>query len=665
MQELVTEKVLVKNGKYYERYSRPQSYHAELKYDKEHDFIVEVKTEDGSVRVPVKKRNLLTALAGDTVEVSLIEYAGTAIKEAVVENIIKRAKHSIIGKLEVSEKNKDFAFVIPDDRKFRKDIFVPKKSLKHAVHGDRVVCEIIEWLYQDISPEGIITELLGKAGDVETEFKSLIKRYGLTKSFSKEIIRQLKHLEESGGLDPEYSGTKDVLKARLDFRDELIFTIDPVDAKDFDDAVSLDKLENGNYRLGVHIADVSHYVSENSILDEEALKRGTSVYLMNDVVPMLPEKLSNDVCSLREGVERLTFSAIMEIDSAGEVVKYTVSKSIIKSKKRFTYEEAQKILDDGHGTFYEKLKMMDELHRILFAKRQKEGSLDFESTEVKIVIDKKGMIENIIPKHRLDTMRLIEDFMLLANKTITLFIEKQKRRVPFVYRVHDLPDKKKIKELAQFVKQFNVTLNPDSKRSIQKMLEHVKGKPEEALVNGITIRSMSKAEYSEENIGHYGLGFDHYTHFTSPIRRYPDLIVHRILFEVLNGISNQRIKYYKDALPEICRQSTDREIAAVQAEREAIKILQVQFMSTQVGKEFQGIISGISEFGIYIELTENMIEGMVRLKELHDDYYILDERNHQLIGRHKKKRYRLGDKVKVKLFKVDKEKRWIDFVIVN
>lgn len=661
LHDLINERVLSKNGKYYEYNERGLSYEAIIILDGKNDYAAEIKGPEGLMILPVKKKNLQTALIGDVVEVSVIEYAHTEEREAIVENIVKRAKHSIVGKLQFSVRGSDYAFVIPDDKKFRKDIFIPKSSLKDADNGDKVVCEIVNWEYPDLSPEGKITQVLGKAGDVETEFKALIKKYGLTKTFPKPVRDELKKMEDDG----EFKITKDEFKSRRDLRDEIIFTIDPVDAKDHDDAVSVDILKNGNYMLGVHIADVSHYIKEGSALNEEAYARGTSVYLMNDVVPMLPEKLSNDVCSLKEKVDRLVFSVFIEIDKKGNILSYELDKCVINSKKKFSYEEVQKILDNQDGLYLDKLNTMNELHRLLFKKRLEDGSLDFETTEVKAEIDANGLIKDIKPKERLESMRLIEDFMLTANKCVTLFIEKQKNKIPFVYRIHDLPDKKRIKELSQFVKQFDITLNPESKRSIQKMLMDVKGRPEEYLISDLTIRSMAKAIYSEENIGHYGLGFTHYSHFTSPIRRYPDLIVHRILFEVLKGISSKRIQHYHKELPDICRQSTDMEINAVRAEREAIKILQCQFMEKNIGKEFKGIISGISEYGIYVEMTDSMIEGMVRLRDLNDDYYILDERNFQIIGRHRKKKYRVGDKVKVKVSKVSTEHRWIDVIFVK
>ena len=657
---LIDEGILYKRGKYYELKEKSKLFEGKVVPDKGFDYAIEADIDGSKTRIKVRKRNLMTAMADDTVEFSIIEFSESETREAIVEKIINRASHKIVGNLQLTSGRKDYAFVVPDDKKFQKDIYIPSESLKNARNGDKVVCSIVSWEYQDISPEGKILEVLGKAGDVETEFKALIKKYGLSKTFPKGVRDEIKELFE--GKDAFIPAEE--ISRRVDYRDRNVFTIDPADAKDYDDAVQIEINKKGNYLLGVHIADVGYYVKENSETDTEALRRGTSVYLMNDVVPMLPEKLSNDICSLKEGVDRLVFSVIIELNGKGDILNFELQRSVINSKKRFSYDEVQAIIDNQEGPFLHEINLMNDLHRVLYKKRLHDGSLDFETQEVKVTFDRDGNIDKIKPLKRLDSMRMIEDFMLLANKCVTLFIDRKEPRPPFIYRIHDIPDIKKMKELAGFVKQFGIHLNPESKKSIQNMLEKIRGTEEEYLINDLTIRSMAKAVYSEENIGHYGLGFDFYSHFTSPIRRYPDLMVHRILAECKGKMNFKRMNHYREILPDICKQSTDTEINAVQAEREAVRILQIKYLEKHLGEVFNGIISGVTEYGLYVEIRDNLIEGMVRLRELQDDYYILDERNHQLIGRHRKKVFRIGDRVKVKVSRLDKEKKWIDFVIV-
>jgi len=525
-----------------------------------------------------------------------------------------------------------------------------------------------EWTNPNLNPEGKIVEVLGKRGEVRAEMKSVIRMFNLPTEFPKEVLEETERIPAT---IPRGEYAK-----RLDLRDELCFTIDPEDAKDFDDAVSLEILPTGEYKLGVHIADVSHYVREGSALDAEAFRRGTSVYLADDVIPMLPEKLSTIVCSLRPYEDRLTYSAIMIVDERGNVKDYTIEKSVINSKRRFTYEEVQKILETGRGDFSEMLLHMNALAKRLLKKRMKEGSLDFETSEVKFRFDAKGQPAEIVKQHRLDAHRLIEDFMLLANKTVAMHVAHGKKEkssaskqlLPFIYRVHDFPNPEKIEELASFVAQFGYSLNTSggvTSRALQKLLKDVHGKEEEAVINEVAIRSMAKAVYSEHNIGHFGLAFKCYTHFTSPIRRYPDLVVHRLLSEYSRSMSMKRRQYLKDLLPEICIQSSKMEQRAMEAERESVKVMQVEYMKRHVGDEFRAVISGVTHFGLFVEITDLLVEGLIRIRDLEDDYYVFDEKNYALIGRRTRRRYRLGDKVRVRVIRVDPEEREIDFGLVD
>jgi len=562
--------------------------------------------------------------------------------------------------------------VRPDSRKIKVDVIVNKADFNGALYGDKVVCEIknVEDIEDGlIDLQAAVVEVLGKAGETMVEIKSVAKKYGLIDEFEQSVI------DETTRIFKEYreAAEKGVFdEGRMDLRSLTLFTIDPDDAKDFDDAVSIEKIKEG-YKIGVHIADVSYFVKDGSPVDLEAFKRATSVYFPNKVIPMLPEILSNDLCSLKPGVDRLAFSVFIRLTNDGTVIDYELAKSIIKSKRRFTYGEVQKVIDNKKGDFVEEITELYGLSKILTKKRIEEGSIDFDTREVEFEFDKKGFIKSIGIKERLDSMRLIEEYMLLANKCVTEFkgkLEKSlKHEIPFVYRVHDLPDAEKLQSLTEYIKQFGHKANLKDKNEIKKLLEGIKGKPEEYIINDLLIRSMAKAVYTNENIGHYGLGFQDYTHFTSPIRRYPDLIVHRLL-NTYNNYYNRRTPElkihprYKNALDETCKHCSVQEQNAVAAEREVRKILQVEFIKDKVGDEFTGIVSGISSFGLFIQIDDYLIEGMVRYRDIEDDYYEYDEKRHCAVGVRKGKVYHAGQNLNVKLISADTETRKIDFVIV-
>lgn len=594
------------------------------------------------------------------------------------------------------DKFRNYFYVVPDSKSVRKNIYINPKRVNNARTGDKVYCEIFN--PEDIDSrhselEGRIIKSFGKAGEIKAEAESILIRYGFTGDFPKAVESEAKKIKEQAieelkslkppGKNYKFTDAYNYLEngkskkikvfedGRIDLTGLECFTIDPDDAKDFDDAVSIEKIKDG-YLLGVHIADVSQYVKEGSEIDIEALKRGTSVYLVNQVSPMLPEDLSNELCSLKPDTKKFTFSALIKLDKNYKVTNYFIFKSVIESKRRFNYEEVQDIIDKKvKGDFSDTILLMNTIAKSLTSGRLNSGGIDFESREVKYVFDKKGNVSELKNRVRLDSMRMIEEFMLLANRCVTEFVtdlqEQHQTKYPFIFRVHDFPDSEKLKDLSEFIKQFGHRIDLKNKNEIKRLIENIKGRPEEYVINSLLIRSMAKAIYTEENIGHYGLGFDDYTHFTSPIRRYPDLVVHRILKEYLYNKPNTAkvIRKYKKSLTDICRHSSKMEQNAMSAERDVNKLMQAQFLSRHIGNEYEGIISGIVSHGFFVELIDFPAEGMIRFKDIPDDYYEYNEKKHYAIGRRRKKIYRAGDKINVVVQSSDTETRKIDFGIAD
>jgi ribonuclease R len=630
-------------------------------------FIV---TEDVQEDIYVSRDNLNHSLNGDFVKVYM--YArrkGKRIEGEVVE-IIKRARKTFVGIVEVSP---HFAFLNCGSKEMPYDLFISPEKLKGARDGQKVIARIIDWPKGSKNPVGEIIEVLGDPGENEVEMHAILAEFELPWKFPDEVNRISEHIDAAI--------TKEDYKSRRDFRKVPTFTIDPADAKDFDDALSLRKLKNSSWEVGIHIADVTHYVKSKTIIDQEGYERGTSVYLVDRVVPMLPERLSNNICSLRPDEEKLCYSAVFEISDKAEILNEWFGRTVICSKRRFTYEEAQEIIESGKGDLAHEILTLNKLARILRAERFRKGSFSFERVEVKFEIDEKGVPLRVFWKENKESNQLIEEFMLLANKRVAELIGKPERSgheeisdfTPpvktnpraFVYRVHDKPNQEKLESFSWFIKRFGYNLNLKSKKnvavSMNSLVEEVKGKKEQNIIENLAIRTMAKAEYSTVNIGHYGLAFQYYTHFTSPIRRYPDMMVHRLLDHYLKGGESKNQEQYEAR----CKHSSEMERKAMEAEWASVKYKQVEFLVDKIGQEFDGMISGVTEWGLYIELIDSKCEGMISLKDLYGDFYEYDEENYCVYGKKTGKKFQLGDPIRVELARANLAKRQLDFLLAD
>jgi len=614
----------------------------------------------------IGEKDLNIALHGDIVEVAILRVKRNGKPIGKVVEVKERAKTEFVGTLQKSAK---FAFLVPDSKRMSVDLFIPLDKLNGAKDGEKAIAKLTHWPSDTDSPFGEIIQVLGKPGENETEMHSILAEYGLPLKFPDGIEEAAENLD--------VSIQESEIKKRKDLRKVTTFTIDPADAKDFDDALSLQKLKNGNWEIGVHIADVSHYLKEGSALDKEAYERATSVYLVDRVVPMLPEVLSNFACSLRPNEDKYCFSAIFEMSEDTKIHKQWFGRTVIHSDRRFTYEEAQQVIETGEGDYQEEILTLDKLAKQLRQDRFKKGSINFNTLEVKFKLDEKGEPLGVFLKEQKDANKLIEEFMLMANKKVAEFVgamaeETQVQRVgemktpkPFVYRIHDSPDPEKLQTFSEFIKKFGYRIDTTSPRGISdtlnRLMADVQGKSEEALISQLAIRTMAKAVYSTENVGHYGLGFKLYSHFTSPIRRYPDVMVHRLLQHYLDG--GKAVDAV--ALEEKCKHSSEREKLATEAERASIKFMQVKFMQDKEGEVFGGVVSGVSEWGIFVELEGNKCEGMVRLRSMKDDFYNFNPDNYAVEGKRSGRLFRIGDAVTVKVLKADLSKKQLDFELLS
>lgn len=616
--------------------------------------------DDGGEPVFIAERSMGCAFNGDTVRVLLFPRRKGREPEGEVEEVLKRARTEFVGILEVKP---TFAFLNMDKKQLLHDIFIPLDKLNGGKNGQKCVARVVEWDDKAKNPIGEIIDVLGDLGNNNTEMHAILAEFGLPYRYPQEVEAAAEKIDS--GITPNE------IARRIDMRGVTTFTIDPRDAKDFDDALSIRRLDNGLWEVGVHIADVTHYVREGDILDREAVNRATSVYLVDRTVPMLPERLSNGICSLRPKEEKLTYSVVFEIDEFATIKNYKIAHTVINSDRRFTYEEAQQVIETGEGDYKEEVLKLNELAKLLRVKRFAAGAIAFERTEVRFEIDEKGKPVSVYFKEAKESNKLVEEFMLLANKTVATHIGKPTARgakpKTFVYRIHDLPNPDKLNNFAAFIKRFGYKLkttgrNVEVSSSINTLLDDVEGKKEQNLIETLAIRAMAKAIYSTKNVGHYGLAFDYYTHFTSPIRRYPDMMVHRLLTRYLeeHGGSVDAGVYEN-----LCKHSSDMEQLAAGAERASIKYKQVEFMSERLGQEYDGVISGVTEWGIYVELNENKCEGMIPIRDLDDDYYIFDDKNYCIIGRHNHHRFQLGDPLRVQIARADLIKKQLDLALVR
>lgn len=620
-------------------------------------YIVVPDQEDD---IYVKTNDLNFAIDGDRVKVQVTSAASHGFRsEGKVTEIVSRSKNEFVGRVEISPK---FSFVVPDNRKIHFDVFVFPDKLGGAKHNDKVLVNIEEWHdAKNRSPLGKVSMVLGQAGENEAEIHSIMAEFGLPFQFPENIE------QAAAEISTEIS-EKD-LEKRRDFRKVTTCTVDPEDAKDFDDALSLEYLDNGDYEVGIHIADVSHYVKEGSLLEKEALQRATSVYLVDRTIPMLPEKLSNGLCSLRPNEEKLTFAAVFKVDKDGKIKGKWFGRTIIESDRRFTYEEAQERIETGEGDYAKELQLLNDLSKILRGRRFKDGAVNFETTEVKFRLDEKGKPLEVVPKIRKDAHKMIEEWMLLANKEVATHIYKwgkdssKENPNTFVYRTHDNPDPEKLENFSKFAARFGhkMSVDGDISGSLNRLMEDIQEKPEQNVLESLAIRAMAKAKYTTNPLGHFGLSFDHYTHFTSPIRRYPDVMVHRLLWHYLEGGRSPE----QEPEEKKCVHSSEREKNAADAERASIKYKQVEFMQSMLGEDFEGIVSGVTEWGIYVEITSTKCEGMIRMADMEDDFYEFDEKNYRVIGKRNKRIITLGDKLTVKVAKTDIDRRTIDLMLVE